>query len=74
MCLWQNGQKNPRLKTTSTFFRSVKSESDTLIPLKSSNVNSGACVFSSTLAMIGSLLGDGPKKLDSVISSESAKI
>jgi hypothetical protein len=34
----------------------MKSESDTLFPLKSSKVKSGAWVFISTLAMIGSSL------------------
>jgi len=57
MCARQNGQKNPRLKTTRTFFLLMKSERDTLLPLKSFSVKSGAWTFNSTLAIeLASLL------------------
>lgn len=50
-CLRLKGQEKLRLKTSSTFIRSVKSESEMLFPLKSREVNSDACWCSSTLDM-----------------------
>src|SRR5512134_907946 len=52
MCRRQNGQKNPRLKTSKTFLFPRRSERLTSFPWKSVNVKSGAGVFNSTLLII----------------------